>query len=103
WQASRRFEEGSGLRAQRKLEEAAQKYLEALQIYPQFLRALIFLGTTLGEQGKAARANGILQYAARLYPNDAAAQYNLGISYDTLGRGTEAVRAYRRAIELEPS
>lgn len=102
WQANLIFEEGARLKAEHKLPEAAQKFVEALQIYPQFLRALIFLGTTFGEQGNAARAAGVLEYSARLYPNDAAAQYNLGIAYDALGRPLDAVRAYRRAIEIEP-
>src|SRR5258708_31886736 len=84
------------------LKEAAAKYEEALRIDPYFLRALIFLGTTLGQQGDAQRAAGILEFAARLYPNDPAAQYNLGIAYGPLGRGADEIRAYRRAIELEP-
>ena len=101
-QANQLFVEGSRLKEQRKLSEAAQKFVEALQVYPQFLRALIFLGTTLGEQGNAARAAGILEFAAHLYPGDAGAQYNLGIAYDSLGRTRDAVRVYRRAIEIEP-
>jgi tetratricopeptide (TPR) repeat protein len=102
WQADQLLQQGSALRAQGLLKEAADKYQEALRIDPYFLRALIFFGTTLGQQGDAQRAAGILEFAARLYPNDPAAQYNLGIAYGALGRGADEIHAYRRAIEIEP-
>src|SRR5207248_145896 len=95
-------QQGSELRAKGRLAEAADKYTAALQIYPQFLRALIFLGATFGQLGNAQRAAGILEFAARLYPDDPAAQYNLGIAYGALGRTADEIRAYRRAIEIEP-
>src|SRR5262249_36815315 len=78
WQADMIQQQASVLRAQGKLAEAIVKYREALEVYPYFLRALIFLGTTLGEQGQAENAAGVLEFAARLYPMDPAAQYNLG-------------------------
>src|SRR6185312_389817 len=68
-------QQASELRAKGRLAEAGDKYTEALRIYPQFLRALIFLGATFGQQGNAQRAAGILEFAARLYPDDPAAQY----------------------------
>jgi tetratricopeptide (TPR) repeat protein len=101
-QADRLLQQGSALRAQGLLKEAAGKYQEALRIDPYFLRALIFFGTTLGQQGDAERAAGILEFVARLYPNDPAAQYNLGIAYGALGRSADEIHAYRRAIEIEP-
>lgn len=101
-QAERLQQQASDLRAKGRLQEAADKYTEALRIYPQFLRALIFLGATYGQQGDAGRAAGILEFAARLYPDDPAAQYNLGIAYGALGRASDEIRAYRRALEIEP-
>ena len=102
WQADRLQQQASELRAKGRLTEAADKYTEALRVYPQFLRALIFLGATYGQQGNSARALGILEFAARLYPDDPAAQYNLGIAYNALGRTSDEIRAYRRALEIEP-
>jgi predicted CXXCH cytochrome family protein len=81
---------------------AAARYQEALKIYPRFLRALVFLGVSVGAQGDSERAIAVLNYASRLYPNDPAAQYNLGIAYGSAGKGREEIAAYRRAIELQP-
>ena len=102
WQADQIQQQASELRSRGKLAEAIAKYREALQIYPHFLHALIFLATTQGEQGQAENAAGVLEFAARLYPKDPAAQYNLGIALGALGRTEEEIRAYRKAIELQP-
>jgi hypothetical protein len=103
WQAAQLAREAGQLKTQGKLADAAQKYLEALQIYPRFLRGLIFLGATLGEQGNTERAVATLEFASKLYPGDAAAKYNLGIAYDAAGKTDDAQREYREAIEIEPS
>lgn len=102
WQADQIQHQASDLRSHGSLVEAISKYREALKIYPYFLRALVFLGTTLGEQSQAENAVGVLQFAARLYPKDPAAQYNLGIASGVLGRNEDEARAYRKAIELQP-
>lgn len=102
WQANQLQEQGSQLRSKGDLAGAAEKYTEALRIDPRFLRALIFLGVTYGQQGNAERAAGILQFASRLYPEDPAAEYNLGVAYGALGNTTDEIAAFRRAIDLEP-
>lgn len=93
--------EGSRLRPEGRLSEAIAKFEEALRVYPQFLRALVFLGATLGQQGNAQRAAAVLDYATRLYPDDPAARYNLGLAYEAVGRADQAIAAYRKAIELQ--
>ncbi len=102
WHAGRAQEEAARLKTQGKLAEAAAKNLEALRIYPHFLRALIFLAVSRGEAGEGALAAGILEYATRLHPDDAPAWYNLGIAYGALGRSADEIAAYRKAIALEP-
>lgn len=102
WQAGRAQEEAANLKGQGKLAGAAAKNLEALRIYPHFLRALIFLAVSRGEAGEGALAASILEYATRLYPADAPAWYNLGIAYGALARTAEEIAAYRKAIALEP-
>jgi tetratricopeptide (TPR) repeat protein len=93
---------GSKYRVQGKLDEAADAYTRALRVYPRFLRALVFLGVTFGQQENPARGAAVLEYAARLYPEDPAAQYNLGIAYEALGRSDDAIRTYRKAAHLQP-
>ena len=44
-----------------------------------------------------------LERAARLDPKSARAQLLLGTTYHSLGRIRDAVKAYRRYLELEPS
>lgn len=93
--------EATRLRERGSLAEASAKYLESLQVYPYFLRSLIFLAVSVGQQGDAGRAAGILQFASQLYPRDPAAQYNLGIACGSLGRTDDEIRAYRSAIDLQ--
>src|SRR5260370_15517207 len=93
WQADWLQQQASSLKAKGMLKEAAAKYEEALRINPYFLRALILLGTTLGQQGDAQRAAGILEFTSHLYPNDPAAQYNLGIAYGALGPAPDEILA----------
>lgn len=47
-------------------------------------------------------AAGSFHRATQLDPNDAAAWFELGNSFDAIGRGPEAVEAWRRAAELDP-
>lgn len=94
--------EGTRLRESGHFAQAANKYLESLQVYPYFLRSLIFLAVSLGQQGQAQRAGAILEFASQLYPKDPAAQYNLGITMGVLGRTDEEIVAYRRAIDMQP-
>jgi predicted CXXCH cytochrome family protein len=90
------------LRRQGKREESQQELLAGLQIYPAFLRGLTWLGISVGEGGSPERGAAILEFATRLYPNDAGANLNLGIAYEALGRTDDANRVYRKAIEIDP-
>ncbi len=101
YDAERVHLEANHFRESRLLTEASQKYIESLQIYPYFLRSLIFLAVTLGEQGNPARAAGVLELAAQLYPKDPAAFYNLGLAYNALGRTPDEIKAYQRAIDQQ--
>lgn len=101
WPAEQLFQQASDLKSHGDLKAAISKNESALEIYPYFLRALVFMGTTLGEAGDRRRASEILQFAAQTYPKDASAQFDFGL---TLRPGSEEqMAAFRRAIELDPN
>jgi predicted O-linked N-acetylglucosamine transferase (SPINDLY family) len=58
------------------------------------------LGISLARQGKDAL--DAVERAARLLPDDAGAQINLGNALGRLGRLDEAVQAFRRGLALNP-
>lgn len=81
---------------------AIQKSQQALMIYPQFLRALVFIGSTFAQIGNAAKGEEVLKIAARLYPDDAGAEFALAAALGASGNQTAARQAYERVIALEP-
>jgi tetratricopeptide (TPR) repeat protein len=89
------------LRKQGKAQDSAAELLEALKLYPQFLRALTYLGVTYAEAGNPQAGAGILSVAIRLYPNDAGALFNLGIAEGAMGKDDE-IAEYKRTIEIDP-
>ncbi|MBV8476933.1 MAG: peptidylprolyl isomerase [Acidobacteria bacterium] len=100
WEANRLFEDATSLKSHGDVKGAIAKDQQALDVYPYFLRALVFMGTSLGETGNADRASQILQFAVQFYPKDASAEFDLGLTLQ--GRPAEQIEAFRRAIELDP-
>jgi tetratricopeptide (TPR) repeat protein len=80
---------------------SAAELLQALRIYPRFLRALTYLGVTYAESGDPRTASGILKLAIRLYPDDAGAHFNLAIAYGAMGNAEE-ISEYRKALAIDP-
>ncbi len=101
-EAGQLFEEASALKARGEIKKALEKDQEVLRIYPYFLRALIFMGVTLGETGNVQRGSQVLDFAARLYPKDSTAQFDLGLTLGGLGNRSGQIEAFRRAIALDP-
>jgi predicted CXXCH cytochrome family protein len=99
--ADAHFEKAMELRQTGDRQQAAAELLEALKIYPYFLRALTYLGITYGEAGNPGAGAGVLELAAGLYPRDAGAHFNLGIAYGAQGNANE-ISEYQRALELDP-
>jgi tetratricopeptide (TPR) repeat protein len=102
WQAGRLLEQASTLLHRGDASAAIDKSREALHIYPYFLRALVFIGTTYAQYGNPQQAAEFLRLATRLYPDDAGALVDLALMLGELGRHPEEIQAYRRAILLEP-
>ena len=100
WDANRLFEEAVTLREQGNRKGAVEKDQEALKAYPYFLRALVFMGTTMGEAGRADQASEILAFAVQSYPEDASAQFDLALTL--VNEPAKQIMAFRRALELDP-
>jgi predicted CXXCH cytochrome family protein len=96
------FEQASALKAAGDIKGALEKDNQALRAYPYFLRALVFMGATLGESGEVQKGSEVLAFAAQRYPNDATAQFDLGVTLGALGNHAGQIQAFRRAIELDP-
>jgi tetratricopeptide (TPR) repeat protein len=94
--------EAGVLRMNGDLRGALEKYQAAIRLYPTFLRALILMAQVEDKLGNWNRAFELLEYAGRLYPSDAMAQFNLGVAYGMKGMSDEGIAAYQRVIELEP-
>ena len=101
-EADKFFEEAASLKSRGDVKAAIAKDVEALRIYPYFLRALIFMGSTLAEQGDAQKGSQVLAFAAQLYPKDATAQFDLGLTFGALGNHEGQIQAFRRALEIDP-
>ncbi len=100
WDAEQLFEQGVALKARHDLKGAIEKDRAALEIYPYFLRALVLMGTTIGESGDAARAEDVLRFSVQFYPDDPEAQFDLGLTLSH--QPAEQIEAFRRAIDLNP-
>jgi Flp pilus assembly protein TadD len=55
------------------------------------------------KEGKIEAAIEGFQKAAKADPKSAEAQYNLGLSFDQIGKHDEAAAAFKQAIALSPT
>ena len=58
-------------------------------------------GTAALEEGSSARAIRDLETAADQLPEASEIQNHLGLAYEAAGRETDALAAFRRAVELD--
>ncbi len=93
--------------ALRKLELplAAQRYTEALQINPQMMSAQLGMGRIAIGDGQWGVALGYFETAAQLPGADQDAQVQFWLAEGLLRSGAmdRAMRAYQRALELQPT
>lgn len=100
-EAEAKFEHAMDLRKAGKQDQSVVALLDALKIYPYFLRALTSLGVAYAEKGSPQTAAGILAIATHLYPQDEGAHFNLGLAYGAMGNQDELAE-YKRTIEIDP-
>jgi CheY-like chemotaxis protein len=94
---------GNDLFRQGKYGAAAGEYRKALSLRRDAVPVLVSLGDAHLEADQPRSALEPLERAARLDPTSARAQLLLGTTYHSLGRIRDAVKAYRRYLELEPT
>ncbi len=85
------------------LPEALDLYRAALEIEPDFLPAILRLGRSELELGRAAAALPWFEQALALEPAAAAALEGLGKVASAQGEPSRAVEHFRAALELEPT
>ena len=84
-------------------DEAADKYQNIIDKYPESLYAWSNLGVVRFQQGKLPEALKALQQAVKLSPTDAFSYSNLGIVYYQLNQYENAIDALFRAKALDPN
>jgi tetratricopeptide (TPR) repeat protein len=88
---------------QGKVDEAIERYQQAIRLRPTHLKAHTNLGIALVHRGRLDEAIGVFRRALVLGPDVARAYTNLGIPLARQGRLDEAVEAFRQAVRLEPN
>lgn len=66
------------------------------------VRAKVARAASLAEQGHKTEAIRLLEDLLPQGSNEPSLFYNLGLAYEEVGRIEDALRSYRRALELEP-
>jgi predicted CXXCH cytochrome family protein len=99
--ADAKVNEAVNLRKEGKQQESVAELIEALKIYPHFLRALTYLGINYSQTGNPQIGAQILEVATRLYPQDQGAHFNLGVAYGAIGSENE-VPEYKRTLQIDP-
>ena len=86
-----------------RLPEAERLYRLVLRRDPSNVQGLHLLGTIAGQQGDLGAALELLSRAASADPDNAHLLNNLGETLRHLGRNSEAIHAFRRAVVLQPT
>lgn len=94
--------EARSLLQQNRPAEAARIVRLRLQRHTGTAAEYMLLGVALCESGEGLMAVETLEQAVAMEPENAAAHYNLGEAYHTLGRDQEARAEWVRALQLRP-
>jgi protein O-mannosyl-transferase len=96
-------QEGEKMMAEGRNAEAERKFKEALMMKPDFVPALIDMGSLAAEKKSLANSVEYFTKAATLDPKNPAIHYNLSMAYELMGKPAEAAAAMKRFKELDAS
>lgn len=96
------FNEGCGLAASDRHEQAANCYDKALSIDPQDAAAWFNKGVSLAALGRYEEAIACYDQALAIDPLDWTAWFNKGVNLAALGRRQEAVECFGQAVTIDP-
>ncbi len=100
--AARLIEEGNALEDDARLQDAMQRYEEAIRLAPTLARAHLNRGNVLLAVGNTLGAIEAFTTALKHDPAYAPAHFNMGNAYVRSGRPQEALAAYREALAARP-
>lgn len=83
-------------------ELASQQIEIVLDLAPDNLNALILLGSLKIQEGDAKGAEAVCKRVLKLDPNNATWHVRLGIVYNLMERQTDALKSFKKALELNP-
>ena len=101
-EAATRYNDGVGLEAAGREDDAIREYQAAVQLDPGLAVAHNDLGLAFGKQGRLADAAAELAETVRLAPAFAKAHNNLGVVLGRRGEGAAAEAQFEEAIRLDP-
>lgn len=94
---------GNALFLLNRLDDAIAAYRHALELKPQFVRALASLANAYQRQGKLREARETFETVVTMNVEDGKSYYVRGLSFMMLGRTDEAIADFRKTIELCPN
>ncbi len=96
------FGQAAALHQRGQLAEAERLYLQVLAAAPKAFGPRHMLGVLRAQQGRPEEARELIASALAINPNDAGALVNYGNVLTLLGRFSEAVDSYDRALTTAP-
>jgi len=96
------FEAGKNLKKEGKLEEATEKYLEALKINPDYLPVIEELADLSEKKKNWEQAITYYQRIREIAPKNSLAQAKLARVYQRKGQVEKAGENYQQALDLNP-
>jgi Flp pilus assembly protein TadD len=102
WKSVRAKREGWQLHRQGKIDEAIDRYKEALGYDQQDVEALTYIGRAYRDKGMLYQSARTLIRAVKTSPKNAEAHAQLGVTFDMQGNYSQAEQEHRRAVQLNP-